>query len=56
MTRDSLLHKDLVSPLHFLVLEKIKGRRRRGQQRIRRLEGHEFERLQELMMDREAWC
>ena len=56
MTRDSLLHKDTVVPLHFLVLEKIEGRRRRGRQRIRWLDGHEFERLWELVMDREAWC
>ena len=34
-----------------LILGKIKGRRRRGQQRMRRLDG----KLRELVMDREAW-
>ena len=34
-----------------LMLGKIKGRRRRGQQRMRRLDG----KLRELVMDREAW-
>ena len=41
------------------MLGKIEGRRRRGRQRVRWLDGitdygHEFEQAQELVMDREA--
>ena len=38
-----------------LMLGKIEGRRRRGQQRIRWLDGMSLGKLRELVMYREAW-
>ena len=39
-----------------LMLGEIEGRRRRGQERMRWLDGMSLGELRELVMDREAWC